>query len=172
MKYAWKLVAALAVAGAVWIAFLAFGARQDAIRAKRTAEDLARAIIAFKAEFSSYPTAYGNADAYMTTDDADLIQSLISESDDSLSPRRLTLLKLPEDAIERGELTIDDRGKPIALLDPWGSPYHLWIDSNEDGALTNPDPATGCTIRLGAIAVSPGPDAELSTWEDNVTSWH
>ena len=60
-----------------------------------------------------------------------------------------------------------------ALIDPWGTPYHVHIDTTFNGRITNPQPdADTPEIYDNALIYSAGPDCDPATWHDNFTSWN
>ncbi|MGK0186803.1 MAG: hypothetical protein ACI9R3_002586 [Verrucomicrobiales bacterium] len=56
-----------------------------------------------------------------------------------------------------------------ALVDPWGNPFTIIIDGNDDGAIA--DPVDGNkTLKKTIFVYSAGSDGDFTTWDDNVIS--
>ena len=67
----------------------------------------------------------------------------------------------------------DGDGNPEKLLDPWGKPIRIQIDSDADEKIDDPRGSTK-PVRKSAIAWSEGADAkedEGKEWNNNVLSW-
>ncbi len=74
-----------------------------------------------------------------------------------------------------------EAGVPSRFLDPWGSPFWVSIDANEDGRVPNPEAGAPGNMRFDkdasselpvpVIIFSAGPDKDPGTWKDNITSW-
>ena len=64
-------------------------------------------------------------------------------------------------------------GAAMALVDPWGQPYHIRLDGDGDGFVANPNPGDYPVTRIAkpAIIWSAGKDGDPETWKDNVGSW-
>ena len=72
----------------------------------------------------------------------------------------------------KGTVELDENtGEAQRYIDPWGQEFCYEIDADRDGLIDHPDPAENTTIRARVIAWSGGPDKDLDTWENNVTSW-
>lgn len=71
--------------------------------------------------------------------------------------------------------------EPVKIVDAWGMPYFIILDTNNDGEIANPEAGrqTGwftklvapATLQLPAIIYSSGPDRDPKTWHDNLCSW-
>jgi hypothetical protein len=69
----------------------------------------------------------------------------------------------------------------VSLLDAWGESYHIILDTNLDGQVSNPgaDRKPGwfssyvppATLPTQSALFSSGPDKNPSTWDDNICSW-
>lgn len=67
------------------------------------------------------------------------------------------------------------------LVDPWGEPYYLIFDTNNDGMVSHLEFSTTQNIsspplpqhlRPGSVIIySAGPDRDPGTWEDNIRNW-
>ena len=57
-----------------------------------------------------------------------------------------------------------------ALVDPWGHPYHIRLDVDRDGFVTDPAHPDQ-RLAKKALVWSSGKDGDPETWNDNVGSW-
>jgi hypothetical protein len=57
------------------------------------------------------------------------------------------------------------------LVDGWGNPFHLIVDTNKDQRIQNPVSAPLEWIEKRILIYSAGPDGDPETWEDNIRSW-
>jgi hypothetical protein len=91
--------------------------------------------------------------------------------DDTLNTRRIKFVDLPEATRDRPGLT----GYPPALVDQWGRPYHIILDSNGDRVIANPQagahPQAQLTLNTRVAIYSSGPDRDPKTWRDNISNW-
>lgn len=151
-------------------------------RAKRTnaevaAQNLKRAISAYRTEYHEYPLLDPAND--LTVDSGHDLMDILLGSDkqkglDGRNPRGIAFYtdraaKPYRDGRFRFGITLDDRGAG-ELWDSWGNHYRIRFDTNGDGRVENPE--TPGTHLPESIAVwSAGPDGEFETWDDNVKSW-
>jgi len=56
------------------------------------------------------------------------------------------------------------------LMDPWGTPYRVYLDNSFDGKVNVAESNGGKTYSTIAVVVSAGPDQDFGTFEDNVGS--
>lgn len=69
----------------------------------------------------------------------------------------------------------------VSLLDVWGESYHVIVDTNFDGQVSNPvanrkqgwfsSYVPPATLPTRSAVFSSGPDKNPSTWDDNICSW-
>lgn len=69
----------------------------------------------------------------------------------------------------------------VSLLDVWGEPYHVIVDTNFDEQVSNPEAnrksgwfssyVPPATLPTRSAIFSSGPDKNPSTWDDNICSW-
>ncbi len=80
--------------------------------------------------------------------------------------------KGPDQRMENG-LDYDTNPDAPSLMDPWGYPYKILVDSDYNEEIANPDTNGGGKPIRGQKAVmwSGGKDGKLDTWADNVKSW-
>jgi len=164
------------------ILFPAFsGAMQRAERAhaESTAYHVKNAISAYFTEYRHYPVREAAGDVTLDTDEELMDVLLGSDSQagaDGLNPRRIVLYTDRQAKPDghggfRGGVTLDAAGGGI-LLDPWGRPYRVRLDTDYDNRVENPDPDDPERILPESILVwSAGPDGDFDTWEDNVKTW-
>lgn len=89
--------------------------------------------------------------------------------DDQLNPQKIDF---------HGHRYISEQSGDTQLLDPWGNPYVVIMDTDNNGQVANPewDPKEirGLypeMLKRKVIVYSGGPDGNLETWKDNVCSW-
>ena len=88
--------------------------------------------------------------------------------DSKLNPQNIIFLYPPAARDHKNGLEEVD-GVPV-LLDPWGEPYYMVLDWNNDGII--PDPAhPGGRNYAQTLIFSSGPDRDPATWDDNVRAW-
>lgn len=89
--------------------------------------------------------------------------------DVALNPRKIRFFDPPQTATGRDGVWTDQSGA-LQLRDSWGGTYRIRFDADNDGLISLP----GLTAPVTApIAIySPGPDGDLKTWADNITSWN
>jgi hypothetical protein len=110
-------------------------------------------------------TGKGN-DTIMTS-----LCSLVTAEDESYKVRNHFTFKKAKD--RKGGLLRNEDGTHAELFDPWGNPYHLFLNYDYDNELK--DPFTGQIIKDQKVLIwSPGPDQKtgtLKTNKDNLYSW-
>jgi prepilin-type N-terminal cleavage/methylation domain-containing protein len=172
-----SIIALLAVGGMAGYQKVLNTVRQT--KTQNTMVSVVNAINQFYNEYSTYPVQVGaGTDAMLTTDDGELIRTLIAKND-QLNTKRLNLLDGMKEA-RKGtngmEDGIDFQSNPDNpnLLDPWGSPYRVMLDGDFDDKIENPDTANGGgrPIRQRRVVCwSAGKDRNFDTWIDNVKTW-
>jgi hypothetical protein len=136
--------------------------------------NVAAALAHFHLEYGKWPIE-SSSDALTTTEGL-LLLSLLAQ-DHATNLRGIKFIDLQPVQKGRPGLT----GDPPTLVDSWGQPYHIILDTNNDGQVPNPeataDPdwkvkvhATD-TLKARAAIYSSGPDRNPNTWEDNITNW-
>jgi len=138
-------------------------------------KDLTHGISGFRTEYNLYPL--GNPtmqDDLKLESSGDLLRILMGEALGEFNPRKITYIEPPPAKDGKLGLTDDNR-----VLDAWGNPYIIMLDTNHDGRLTNPDfKNTDPEIRkdapaelpFGVIVYSRGEDGIEGT-KDDVVSW-
>ena len=124
-----------------------------------------------------YQTEYNKLPEIGTTDEATFVESkgplldIITATDASKNPRGIQFYDppMPTKSGKGGGIS-DSSGKLLEVRDPFGSPYRLHFDWNDDGKIPDPE-HPGSDIPAKVIIYSAGSDLDYNTWKDNVTSW-
>lgn len=166
-------------------------------RTKAIMKDLVVAIGHFRTEYNRLPvdltgsTGGEDIDPILTNDTSDIISVLMAMSDpnsggsggQNLNPRGIKFIDLPLAKNGTSFGIVDPSGGSgggnVRLLDIWGQPYQIMLDTNLDNRITNPD-ASNIDQRISARAPQylpsstavqcTGPDKVLNT-KDDITSW-
>ena len=143
--------------------------------ARNDARQLQTAIKVFYREYNGYPVRGNNEGPYEAS--ATLMGVLISDNTaeaDFLNPRKISYFepgKLANEPNRPGFHAATGR-----LNDPWGRPYEIYVDADDDRELTIPAIygkkfGPSGRIRKPIFVHSGGPDKNLTTVVDNLTSW-
>lgn len=163
------IIVLLGLLGLVVLGFLApFVARQVMgktahLKTLAVMKDVEVACRHYRVEYDGFPVA--PADATLDTEirsTGDFIQGLLGSN-----PRQIKFVDLPEG--RGGKFGLVESGTVVTLVDLWGEPYYLILDTNEDGKVRNPE--GGADMRESMILYSAGPDRDPKTWADNIKSW-
>ncbi len=157
------------------IAFLKYDEAQMRIRVSKlpalaVANALESAIDNFFTEYGTLP----DTGDHVTTDNAKLLVILLGYEDPSgkiQNHRNVKFLAVKEGKNRRRGMIYNSDGKPEGLFDPWGSPYTVELDTDNDETLRFK--LGGKAIELKgrrAAAWSPGADRKPGT-SDDVTTW-
>lgn len=153
--------------------------RAKITRTKTTIHDLHTAIAGYHTEYHRYPVAQGAAaDLEIVTDETDpLIMVLLGVGDQPMNRKGVAFFSENMTANGRSGLRYDDES--AALLDPWGHPYHVLLDTDSNNLVANPDrenesgdisgPASR-NLPRGVAIYSHGPDGKPRT-KDDIVSW-
>ncbi|MCF7790166.1 MAG: hypothetical protein K9N47_28870 [Prosthecobacter sp.] len=90
----------------------------------------------------------------------------------TLNPKTIKFIDFP--AAKDRKFGLWQNGAEWVLTDPWGEPYYITLDTNKDGKIANPEPATEylpAMLPTAIILYSSGPDRDPKTWKDNACSW-
>ncbi|WP_395747601.1 hypothetical protein [Prosthecobacter sp.] len=103
-----------------------------------------------------------------------------------MNPKDIRYIVLPKAQNHKSGTWQD--GSELVLSDPWGEPYYIVLDTNNDHQIANPEygadpPAPDYekrgqassppkTLPLEILIYSSGPDRDPKTWHDNVCSWY
>ena len=126
--------------------------------AHREVMNLVDAIKQYELEYSKFPLSEGEGlDFVNLTTDAATMRVLLG-NDEVLNPRGSRYYEGKAAKGGKNGLDYGDGSEDPDLLDPWGRPYHILIDSNNDGDVTTPD---GIEIQMSVIAYSLGTEGVL-----------
>lgn len=145
--------------------------------ARNDCMQIQNAIKGFEAEYFTYPVR-GQAEGPYRTDSSSSIMDVLMANNtpeaERLNRRNLALFepsKLAKTPNNQGFHAESGR-----FNDPWGQPYEIYIDADDNQELTIPAIYSSKFGRSGSIrrqifVHSGGPDKDFSTVVDNVTSW-
>ncbi len=150
---------------------------------KRTMRDIKSSFESFKIEYASLPVPSTSKvdDAHLRTR-GQMIVELCSLEDAKLNFKKIKFIDLPMVRNRMRGLWQED--SEWVLSDPWGEPYYIILDTNEDNMTANPefsadqsDPKYAAkyrqipTLPVTVLIYSSGPDRDSKTWHDNICSW-
>jgi type II secretory pathway pseudopilin PulG len=163
------------------------------LRIKATMKDLQVAIGHYRTEYNRFPVdmtgSSGGEDMepITTNGNSDIIKTLMALSDpsddSSLNKRNIKFIDLPYAKNGQSFGIIDTSGGSgggqVQLVDIWGQPYQILLDTNYDNRITNPD-ASNVDQRISAKAPQYlnassavhcyGADKTVNT-KDDIVSW-
>jgi len=149
----------------------------DTVHAEHDARNLKNAISVYFLEYRKYPVRNPTGDSTVRTEGELMAILLGNDSEgekDGMNPRRITFLtgkqaKPTRDGGWRKGINPNYEENP-GLYDPWGNPYWVKLDADNDNRLSEID---GVGELNESIAIwSAGPDGDPATWEDNIKSWY
>lgn len=145
----------------------ALSAARDQARkaeARTTVMAITAAVKQYYVEYGKYPTgAATGEDVTFSTDNNRVFDILRAvPGTEAENPRRIVFL---EAKTSQSTPPKNGFGSDGVLYDPWGKPYFIRIDTNNDGQVANPYRKNGGPdlVRAGVIVWSLGPDGELGT---------
>jgi len=167
------------------LASLAFpaakGIMERAYRLKTQAmvKDLQVAVNGYLNEYNRLPLQPGGTpgEAPMLTDSSSTLISVLLGEDNILNPRGIVFLNAPTAKNGKGGLT--EEGSSMELVDNWGNPYRILMDTNFDNKIANPDASNDDksisqdappNLRTRVAVFSVGKDGEENT-RDDIVSW-
>lgn len=153
------------------------------VRVLATIKDLQVGIKGYQTEYNRYPAPAG-ADATIITGDSGktfLAILLGSDSQTSYNGRGIKFIELPLAKNGRGGLVGTDVDS-YQLVDEWGYPYTVVMDTDGDDRVMNPDTSnddpkisagSSPQLPIGIIIYSRGPDGKdkEKPTKDDITSW-
>jgi prepilin-type N-terminal cleavage/methylation domain-containing protein len=151
--------------------------RAHRLDARITLSGLQTGISNYVSDYNRVP-ARGPTDTEITlSPGTSLIKAMLGDNVDGLNPRGTAYLdaKMATNGIN-GLAGADENW---ALIDPWGQPYRVALDTDGDGWVQNPDsenedPAIAKDaprrLPMHSIAHSAGPDKKWNT-QDDIASW-
>jgi len=145
------------------------------IKTQATLKDLTLGIKGFQAEYGIYPLGKPQTQEDLKQESSgDLLRILMGQTVGEFNPRKIAYIEPPPAKNGKQGLTDDNR-----VVDAWGNPYIIIMDTNYDSRLTNPDVKnTDPEIRkdapevlpLRVLAYSRGEDGIEGT-KDDLASW-
>jgi len=157
--------------------------RARATEARAMVSDLQIAITQYYSEYNRLPGETGNSDTqYDTIANTNLVAVLLGENTSignitNANPRRTAFIepKYAKNVGASGQSTwagglVEGAGDGgPQLVDPWGNPYNIKLDTNYDNLIDNPLPETGPNqLRRRVLVWSlgiPGRDSPITSWE-------
>lgn len=164
-------------------------------------KDLRIAITSYQVEYNRYPvnssllsSASSGADipAIMTDENTGIVSALMSTSSSSgssggsggttnLNPKDIKFIDLP--IAKNGKFGLVNAQPPYKLVDLWGTPYYVLLDTNGDKQVMNPD-LNNSDPTISQNTTSPPPKNlptevavyswgldKMPTTKDDVVSW-
>jgi len=166
----------------------------NTLRIKATMKDIQVAIGNYRSEYNRFPillpSSSGGDDVapILTNGTNQIINILMAQTDPAASPnmnaRNIKYVDLPNARNSQTFGIIDPSGgagggAPIQLVDMWGQPYTIYLDTNYDNRIANPD-TQNIDQRISARApkflsstsgmLSRGRDKTINT-RDDIVSW-
>jgi hypothetical protein len=144
---------------------------------RNASSGLQGAITVFHYHYKTWPVGGSGSDWDGASDDALLMAELLPTIAKKLNTRGIPLLavgppKISAPGVLGGGLETNPATGEARLLDPWGNPYKIRIDTNGDGKLADPELGASVTVHHQSVIIwSAGPDGDFTTWPDNVKSW-
>ena len=136
-----------------------------AVQAKADLSNLVTANKGYNIEYNHFPVADGESVPLRA--EGDWLEALLGNQL-KLNPRKIRFLEVQPAKGGAGGLA--PAGSGHVVLDPWGHPYVMLMDTSGDGMISDPE-KPGSTLPLSVIGWSAGPDGNYTTWTDNVVSW-
>lgn len=145
------------------------------------AKSIERAIIDFSQEYGGlYPVADSATEGDIDVTSAPGSATIrILAGKDSRNARGMDFLgdmkqaKMDKDGRWIGGVIYADSpgGGSFGVVDPWGNPYHIRMDTDFDGKVADPRSPSLPLVPGRVIVWSAGTDRDPATWEDNIKSW-
>ena len=145
-------------------------------------KDLQVAIKGYQTEYNRYPSTTTGSDTKVQTLAGDLISTLLASDSQQaagkLNPRGIKFIDLQVAKNGKSGL-VGENADNYALMDEWGNPYTVIMDTNGDEKIENPDVSNqDSKIKSGAPAQLPfgvavysfGADKKEFT-KDDIASW-
>jgi prepilin-type N-terminal cleavage/methylation domain-containing protein len=157
------------------IAFPAFNkVKENARRLQANAlvTQLETAIKNYEMAYSRYPAPASSSDTGpILTDGSDpLIAILLGINENDRNPRQTPFLDLNYAKDGQANGIVENDGT-YALFDPWGQPMQVWLDTDYNNSISNPQSGASQTLlRKGILVRSAGADLTFDT-KDDLLSW-
>jgi len=138
------------------------------IEARKTCVTIDQAVHSYYDEFGKLP-GNGDDDKTIVTAGPGAAKVIGLLYGDNV--KQIRFIELPTATDGKGGITFDSAGKPEAILDPWGNPYHVVIDYDYDDTLPNPFGAGKLRGRR-VVTFSYGPNGTNDAGKgDDIKSW-
>lgn len=156
--------------------------RSYRLKTQTAVKDLQVAINGYLTEYNRLPVQPGGTTGetpLLTDSSTTLISVLLAEESGTgtLNPRGIVFLNAPTAKNGKGGLT--EKGSSVELVDQWGKPYQVLLDTNFDNKIVNPDASNEDksisqdappNLRTRVAVFSLGKDGKENT-RDDVVSW-
>ncbi len=169
--------------------------KADQVRTQKTMKDIVVAINHYRTEYNRFPINPDDAtgsDSDMqpfltdgtSTPIINILMANTQSGADDMNPRKIKFVDIPF-AKNNNQFGIIDPsagandGAPVRLVDIWGQPYVVALDTNYDNRIENPDKQSNDMLissrapqflSASAIVFSYGQDKQRST-KDDIVSW-
>ncbi len=133
-------------------------------------------IKSYYTEYSRYPSPPGGAasEAAPLRSDESIVSALMPGNKER-NPRNIKFLpdmKDVSDAEVPSNGLVNKGGGAMYVVDSFGEEFYILMDSDYNNEIENPNPnSSAMKLFEGVLVYSSGPDKNIETWEDNVTSW-
>ncbi len=168
------------LAGLTSVAATQVMAKARKVRTSAAIKDIQLGVKNYQVEYNRYPVKAGGGaseEPIQLSEGSSLLAVLMGENTDQLNPREIRFIEPPVGKGGKGGL-VGTEGN-YALLDSWGNPYEVIMDTNYDNKVKNPDTeneeseiSEGAPQNLptGVAVYSLGEDGKPNT-KDDVVSW-
>lgn len=137
--------------------------KAEKAQAQSEVKSLESAVKAYLNEYSKFPSS--PSDKIYSTDNSELMYTLraiasgTENSSHKANPRQINFLEITDSSLKNNN-----------FVDPWETPYWIAVDGNFDNSINLGTPYG--TLQGRSVAVwSAGPDRNVSSTNDNLTSW-
>lgn len=137
--------------------------KANLVRTQAALKDIEIAVKNYHVEYSRYPGGEGEIECAGA-----LLQVLMGTNAEGLNVRQIKFMEPPKATGGKGGLT--GTLPALTLLDVWGQPYRVSMDTDGDGKVSDPE-HPGMWLAHSVIVWSAGADGNPATWSDNVKSW-
>lgn len=141
------------------------------IRVRKAASELEKALEFYRLEYQRFPEIAESNSDFSGETPPDLITALLAVRDHEAT-ERLNRRRVQFFTARRAKKTnrigiVKTSDGSFQLLDWWGQPYQLFLDTNEDGKIRIPKPNGNFRVADGQVfVISAGPDRVIGTKDD------
>lgn len=168
------------LAGIAFPVFSAVTERARKTQVKAMVKDLLVAIKGFQTEYGRYPSVGsggGADDTTVLTDSGNQLISGLLGQNDGVNPKGIPFFESKLATNGRAGL-ISGGDSAFSLVDAWGTPFTVIMDTNYDNKVDNPNPSSdSAVLPMGVAVFSNGADQLVETWDnsrgkgENISSW-